>query len=93
MDYFKHAWFYGISMIDGTRQHNFSILNFSKKMIIIGGTGYTEIKKSIFSVILFYHTIKMFCLYCSKNVGEKEGIQLFSLVFQEQEKQLFLESK
>jgi phosphoenolpyruvate carboxykinase (ATP) len=32
--------------IDGTRQANFAILNFTKKMIIIGGTGYTgEIKK------------------------------------------------
>ena len=35
---------------DGTRQHNFAILNFSRKMVLIGGTGYTgEIKKSIFS--------------------------------------------
>jgi len=25
--------------IDGTRQHNFAILNFTKKMILIGGTG------------------------------------------------------
>jgi phosphoenolpyruvate carboxykinase (ATP) len=32
--------------IDGTRQHNFSILNFKKKIILIGGSGYTgEIKK------------------------------------------------
>ncbi|HKL89973.1 MAG TPA: phosphoenolpyruvate carboxykinase (ATP), partial [Allomuricauda sp.] len=36
--------------IDGTRQHNFAILNFSKKIALIGGTGYTgEIKKGIFS--------------------------------------------
>ena len=27
--------------IDGTRQHNFAILNFSKKIVLIGGTGYT----------------------------------------------------
>jgi phosphoenolpyruvate carboxykinase (ATP) len=34
---------------DGTRSENFAIINFSKKIIIIGGTGYTgEIKKSIF---------------------------------------------
>ena len=40
--------------IDGTRQHNFAILNFSKKMILIGGTAYTgEIKKGIFSVLNF----------------------------------------
>ena len=29
------------SEIDGTRQHNFAILNFSKKIILIGGTAYT----------------------------------------------------
>ncbi|MGB1092806.1 MAG: porin, partial [Oceanobacter sp.] len=34
--------------VDGTRQHNFAILSMKKKMIIIGGTGYTgEIKKGI----------------------------------------------
>lgn len=27
---------------DGTRQHNFAIVNFTKKVILIGGTGYTE---------------------------------------------------
>ena len=38
--------------IDGTRQHNFAILDFSKKIILIGGTGYTgEIKKGIFSAL------------------------------------------
>jgi len=36
----------------GTRQENFSIINFSKKIILIGGTAYTgEIKKGIFSVL------------------------------------------
>ncbi|MFT5969985.1 MAG: phosphoenolpyruvate carboxykinase (ATP), partial [Flavobacteriales bacterium] len=40
--------------LDGTRQHNFAILNFSKKMILVGGTGYTgEIKKGIFSALNF----------------------------------------
>ena len=39
---------------DGTRQHNFAILNFTKKIILIGGTAYTgEIKKGIFSVLIF----------------------------------------
>ena len=38
--------------VDGTRQHNFAILNFTKKTIIIGGTAYTgEIKKGIFSIL------------------------------------------
>ena len=39
---------------DGTRQGNFTILNFTKKIILIGGTAYTgEIKKGIFSVLNF----------------------------------------
>lgn len=60
---------------DGTRQENFSILNFSKKIILIGGTAYTgEIKKGIFSVLNFIlpkekQTLSM---HCSANVG-KEG--------------------
>jgi phosphoenolpyruvate carboxykinase (ATP) len=38
--------------VDGTRQSNFAMLNFTKKMILIGGTGYTgEIKKGIFCKI------------------------------------------
>ena len=42
--------------VDGTRQANFAILNFSDKIILIGGTGYTgEIKKGIFSVLNFIY--------------------------------------
>ena len=38
--------FMAIAEEDGTRQHNFAILNFTKKIALIGGTGYTgEIKK------------------------------------------------
>ena len=38
--------------VDGTRQHNFAILNFTRKIALIGGTGYTgEIKKGIFSAL------------------------------------------
>jgi phosphoenolpyruvate carboxykinase (ATP) len=60
---------------DGTRQHNFAILNFSKKIALIGGTGYTgEIKKGIFSALnfilpVFKNTLPM---HCSANVG-KDG--------------------
>src|SRR5690606_34283367 len=39
---------------DGTRQSNFAILNFTRKTIIMGGTGYTgEMKKGIFSALTF----------------------------------------
>ena len=66
--------------IDGTRQHNFAILNFSKKMIIIGGTGYTgEIKKGIFSALNFIlpHQKNVLPMHCSANVGKKDDTAIF----------------
>jgi phosphoenolpyruvate carboxykinase (ATP) len=66
--------------IDGTRQHNFSIINFSKKIILIGGTGYTgEIKKGIFSVLNFIlpHEKKVLSMHCSANTGIKGDTAIF----------------
>ena len=66
--------------IDGTRQHNFAMINFTKKMILIGGTGYTgEIKKGIFTVlnyILPQHK-GVLSMHCSANIGEKGDTALF----------------
>ncbi len=65
---------------DGTRQHNFAILNFTRKMAIVGGTGYTgEIKKGIFSALnfelpVFRNTLPM---HCSANVGPNGETALF----------------
>jgi phosphoenolpyruvate carboxykinase (ATP) len=62
--------------IDGTRQHNFAILNFTKKMIIIGGTGYTgEIKKGIFSVLNYIlpHEKNVLSMHCSANIGNEDN--------------------
>jgi phosphoenolpyruvate carboxykinase (ATP) len=66
--------------IDGTRQHNFSILNFSKKIVLIGGTGYTgEIKKGIFSVLNFVlpHEKQVLPMHCSANTGAKGDTAIF----------------
>ena len=66
--------------IDGTRQHNFAILNFTKKMAIIGGTGYTgEIKKGIFSVLNFIlpHEKNVLSMHCSANVGKDGDTAVF----------------
>jgi len=65
---------------DGTRQHNFAILNFSRKIILIGGTGYTgEIKKGIFSALnfilpMYKNTLPM---HCSANVGKEGDTAIF----------------
>ncbi len=66
--------------IDGTRQANFAVLNFTRKMIIIGGTGYTgEIKKGIFSVLNFVlpHEKNVLSMHCSANVGEGGDTAVF----------------
>lgn len=66
--------------IDGTRQSNFCIINFTRKTILIGGTGYTgEIKKSIFSVLNFImpHQHQVLSMHCSANIGRKGDTALF----------------
>jgi phosphoenolpyruvate carboxykinase (ATP) len=65
---------------DHTRQHNFAVVNFTRKMILIGGTGYTgEIKKGIFSVLNFLlpHKHKVLSMHCSANVGEAGDTAVF----------------
>ncbi|MBT8319220.1 MAG: phosphoenolpyruvate carboxykinase (ATP), partial [Gramella sp.] len=66
--------------VDGTRQENFAILNFSKKIALIGGTGYTgEIKKGIFSALNFILPVdkNTFPMHCSANVGEDGDTAIF----------------
>ncbi|HLV93431.1 MAG TPA: phosphoenolpyruvate carboxykinase (ATP) [Aequorivita sp.] len=66
--------------VDGTRQHNFAILNFTRKIVLIGGTGYTgEIKKGIFSALNFIMPVDKNTLpmHCSANVGENGETAIF----------------
>ncbi len=84
---FKEDWtilaFPGVKAdpaIHGTRQDNYSIINFSKKMILIGGSGYTgEIKKGIFSVLNFVlpQERNVLSMHCSANVGKDSDTALF----------------
>lgn len=65
---------------DGTRQHNFAILNFTKKIALIGGTGYTgEIKKGIFSALNFILPVykNTLPMHCSANVGKEGDTAIF----------------
>lgn len=71
---------YADPQTDGTRQHNFAVLNFTKKMILIGGTGYTgEIKKGIFSVLNFIlpHEKNTLSMHCSANIGKEGDTAIF----------------
>lgn len=72
--------FFADPELDGTRQENFSILDFSRKMIIIGGTRYTgEIKKGVFSALNFIlpNDKDTLAMHCSANVGLKGDAAIF----------------
>ncbi len=65
---------------DGTRQHNFSIINFTKKIILIGGSGYTgELKKGIFTVLNYIlpHEKEVLSMHCSANIGKAGDTAIF----------------
>lgn len=57
---------------DGTRQANFTIVSMSRKIILIGGSGYTgEIKKGIFGVLNYIlpQEKNVLAMHCSANTG------------------------
>lgn len=66
--------------IDGTRQHNFAIVSFTEKTILIGGTGYTgEMKKGIFTILnyLLPHKLNVLSMHCSANMGKDGDVAVF----------------
>ncbi len=66
--------------VDGTRQHNFAVLSFTHKTILIGGTGYTgEMKKGIFSVLNYIlpHNKQVLSMHCSANMGAEGDVAVF----------------
>lgn len=66
--------------VDGTRQANFTIVNFTRKVILIGGSAYTgEMKKGIFGVLNFVlpHDHKVLSMHCSANEGKDGDVALF----------------
>lgn len=87
LENFKEDWlilnapdFYAFPEWDGTSRNNFSIINFTRKIILIGGTGYTgEIKKGIFSVLnmLLPTEHNVLPMHCSANQGEDGDTAIF----------------
>lgn len=64
----------------GIRQGNFSILNFTRKIALVGGSAYTgEIKKGIFSALNLILPIEkdVLPMHCSANVGEEGDTAIF----------------
>ncbi len=64
---------------DGTRSETFIVLNFAKRIAIVGGTRYAgEMKKSVFTALNFLLPERgVFPMHCSANVGDDKGVALF----------------
>lgn len=65
--------------IDKTNSEAFIIINFSRRLILIGGTHYAgEIKKSVFSTLNYLLPKRnVLPMHCSANVGEEGDVALF----------------
>jgi phosphoenolpyruvate carboxykinase (ATP) len=65
--------------IDQTPSETFIVLNFAKKMCIIGNTAYGgEIKKSVFTLLNYLLPLQeVMTMHCSANVGKQGDVALF----------------
>lgn len=72
--------FKAVASVDGTRQHNFTMVDFSRKIILIGGSGYTgEMKKGIFTVLNYILPQErgVLSMHCSANIGKNGDTAIF----------------
>jgi phosphoenolpyruvate carboxykinase (ATP) len=71
--------FHAVPELDGTKSEAFIIVNFARKLILIGGTSYAgEIKKSVFTILHYYLPQKeVLSMHCSANEGHDGDTALF----------------
>lgn len=75
--------FHAVPELDGTQSEVFIIVNFQKKLILIGGTSYAgEIKKSVFTILNYLLPLggngqEVLSMHCSANVGDNNDVALF----------------
>jgi phosphoenolpyruvate carboxykinase (ATP) len=64
---------------DGVNSETFIVINFAKKLVLIGGTAYAgEIKKSIFSIMNYLLPEQdIMPMHCSANMGRTGSVALF----------------
>jgi phosphoenolpyruvate carboxykinase (ATP) len=65
--------------VDCTNSEVFILLNFAKRIVLIGGSSYAgEIKKSVFTIVNYLMPMKgVMSMHCSANVGESGDVALF----------------
>jgi len=64
---------------DGTRSSAFIIVNFARRIVLIGGTRYAgEIKKSVFTIMNYLLPLQgVLPMHCSANVGPDGDVAIF----------------
>ena len=64
---------------DGTNSSTFILVDFSQRMVIIGGTSYAgEIKKSVFSILNYLLPERdVLPMHCSANIGTTGDVSIF----------------
>src|SRR5215831_5697872 len=70
--------FWAVPATDGTRSEVFIIINFDRKLAIIGGTGYAgEIKKSVFTALNYRLPLSgILSMHCSANIGNAGDVAI-----------------
>jgi phosphoenolpyruvate carboxykinase (ATP) len=65
--------------VDSTNSEVFVVLNFAKRIVLIGGTSYAgEIKKSVFTIMNYLMPLKkVMSMHCSANVGTDGDVAIF----------------
>ena len=64
---------------DGTNSSTFVLINFARKLVLIGGTQYAgEIKKSVFTLMNYLMPLRdVLSMHCSANVGQTGDVAIF----------------
>ena len=65
--------------VDGTNSSTFILMDFGRKLILIGGTSYAgEIKKSIFTLLNYLLPLRgVLSMHCSANIGDSGETAIF----------------
>jgi phosphoenolpyruvate carboxykinase (ATP) len=71
--------FHAVPALDETRSEAFVLLNFAKKLVLIGGTSYAgEMKKSIFTIMNYCLPLEnILSMHCSANIGKEGDVAVF----------------
>jgi phosphoenolpyruvate carboxykinase (ATP) len=64
---------------DGTRSETFILMDFSQRLVLIGGTSYAgETKKSVFTILNYLLPQRgVMSMHCSANIGERGDVAIF----------------